>query len=98
MIRVILPVHLRRLANIEKEVSISANEEATFGSVLDALEEQYPMLKGTIRDQISKERRAYIRYFACGEDYSHHPPETRLPQAVLNGEEALRIIGAMSGG
>jgi hypothetical protein len=98
MIRLIIPVHLRRLANIEKEVSLPVNQDATFASVLDALEEQYPMLKGTIRDQISKERRAYIRYFACGEDYSHQPPETRLPEAILNGEEALRIIGAMSGG
>ncbi len=98
MIRVILPVHLSRMAKVDKEISLAVSPDATFGSVLDAIENQYPMLKGTIRDQISKERRAYIRYFACGEDYSHHPPETRLPEDVLNGKEALRIIGAMSGG
>ncbi len=98
MIRVILPVHLRRMAHTEREVMLTVEGEATFEAVLDSLEAQYPMLRGTIRDHTSKERRAYIRYFACGEDYSHHPTDSPLPDDVKNGNEALRIIGAMSGG
>jgi hypothetical protein len=98
MIRVVLPVHLRRMTNTGREVTLDIEGEATFSAVLDTLETQYPMLRGTIRDYVSKERRAYIRYFACGEDYSHHSADTPLPEAVKNGTETLRIVGAMSGG
>mgnify|MGYP001285250200 FL=1 len=98
MIRVILPYHLRNMANVEREVVLSVAGEPTFASILDQLEQQYPMLKGTIRDHVSRERRPYIRFFACGQDYSLDPMDTRLPDAVINGSQPLRIVGAMSGG
>jgi len=98
MIRVILPYHLCNLANVEREVALAVDGEPTFASVLDELELQYPMLQGTIRDYISRERRPYIRFFACGQDYSLEPIDTRLPDAVINGTQPLRIVGAMSGG
>ena len=98
MIRVILPTHLWRLANTSREIEIQLEDPATLGSALDAVEARYPVLRGTIRDHLTKERRAFIRFFACGEDLSHEPPETVLPEAVLNGAEPLRIVGAMAGG
>ena len=98
MIRVILPTYLQRLANVGREVQIEIDGDVTFSRLLDRIEEIYPMLKGTIRDHGTKERRAYLRFFACGEDLSHLPSETRLPQDVLGGKEPFRIVGAMSGG
>jgi sulfur-carrier protein len=98
MIRVILPTHLFRLANTGREITIDVEGSPTIESVLDALEAQYPMLRGTIRDHGSKQRRAFIRYFACGLDLSHEPMESPLPVEVVKGEEPLRIVGAMAGG
>jgi hypothetical protein len=98
MIRVILPTNLWRLADISREVQVEAGNSPTFGSLLDALEDRYPVLRGTIRDHVSKERRAFIRFFACGEDYSHEPQETPLPEDVAAGKEPLRIVGALAGG
>ena len=98
MIRVELPVHLRTLARVGGEVKIDVEGEATQRSVLDALEARYPMLRGTIRDQISQERRPFLRFFACGTDLSHEPPDASLPQAVASGVEPLLIIGAIAGG
>lgn len=98
MIRVLLPFHLTRLANTGRQVEIEITGEPTFEAAITALEARYPMLKGTIRDHITKERRDFIRFFACGEDYSLDPPNTRLPEKVIQGDEPLRIVGAMSGG
>ena len=98
MIRVALPTNLRRLANINREIEIEVEGPVTLGSVLDALETRYPMLRGTMRDHITKERRPFIRFFACGEDLSHEPPDAPLPEAVATGSEPLRIVGAMAGG
>jgi sulfur-carrier protein len=98
MIRVILPTHLFRLANTGREITIDVEGSPTIESVVDALEAQYPMLRGTIRDHGSKQRRAFIRYFACGLDLSHEPMESPLPVEVVKGEEPLRIVGAMAGG
>lgn len=98
MIRVVLPTNLRRLANINREIEIEVEEPATLGTVLDALETRYPMLRGTMRDHTTKERRAFIRFFACGEDLSHEPTDAPLPEAVATGSEPLRIVGAMAGG
>jgi len=98
MIRVILPTHLGRLASVGREIELSIEEPVTINSVLDVLENQYPMLRGTLRDPLTKERRDFIRFFACGEDLSLDPPETPLPEAVVNGIDRLRIVGAMAGG
>lgn len=98
MIRVLLPVHLVRLANSSREIQVEVQGPATVSAVLDALEEHYPMLRGTIRDHVTKERRPFIRFFACGEDLSLDSPEEPLPAAVARGEELLRIVGAMAGG
>ena len=98
MIRVELPAHLRTLARVEGEVSIDIDGQATLGSVIDALEIQYPVLRGTIRDYASHERRPFLRFFACQEDLSHEPPDTLLPDAVAAGAEPLLIIGALAGG
>jgi sulfur-carrier protein len=98
MIRVLLPTHLRRLANVEREIVIQAEERATIAKVLDLLEDNYPMLRGTIRDHATKERRPFIRFFACGQDLSHDPPDIPLPMDVETGKEPLRIVGAMAGG
>jgi hypothetical protein len=98
MIRVVLPFHLRSLANVGREVELNLEGEATFAAVLDQLELQYPMLHGAIRDYVSGERRPYIRFFACGLDFSLDPLSSPLPQAVRDGKEPLRIVGAMSGG
>ena len=98
MIRVILPYHLQNLAQVGREVSVQVAGAPTLGKVLDALEAQYPVLRGTIRDHATKERRAFIRYFTCGEDWSLLPGETPLPGAVTSGVEPVRIVGAIAGG
>ena len=98
MIRVVIPHHLRTLAGVAQEVEISIEGLATQGAILDALESKYPMLRGTIRDQVTKERRPFIRFFACGEDLSLESPDIPLPDAVVMGTEPFRIVGAMAGG
>lgn len=98
MIRVVLPAHLRVLANTGKEVTLDVTGPVTQMSVLDALEERYPTLKGTIRDPASKQRRPFIRFFACEDDLSHEPPTAELPRSVAAGQEPLVVIGAMAGG
>ena len=98
MIRVVLPAHLRRLALIDGEVRLDVPGQVSQRSVLDALEASYPMLRGTIRDQDSKRRRAFIRFFACEEDLSHEEPDAPLPAAVASGTEPFLIVGAMAGG
>ncbi len=98
MIRVILPVHLRTLAHVDGEVELPVEGPATQRSVLDALEACYPMLRGTMRDQVTHQRRAFVRFFACEEDLSHESPDALLPDAVAMGAEPLLIIGAMAGG
>lgn len=98
MIRVVLPAHLRRLAGVDGEVRLEITGPVSQRSVLDALEGRYPMLRGTIRDQDSQKRRAFIRFFACEEDLSHEAPDTPLPEAVSRGAEPYLIVGAMAGG
>lgn len=98
MIRVVLPSHLRRLARIDGEVRLEIGGDVTQRSVLDALEATYPMLRGTIRDQETKRRRAFIRFFACEEDLSHEQPDAPLPEEVAAGKEPYLIVGAMAGG
>ena len=98
MIRVILPPHLRNLAHVGSEVELEVPSPVTQRSVLDALEARYPMLRGTIRDQVTLERRAFLRFFACEEDLSHESPDTPLPDAVVSGKEPLLVIGAIAGG
>ena len=98
MIRVVLPYHLRNLARVDGEVQLEVASPVTVRSVLDALEVRHPMLRGTIRDHVSLRRRPFVRFFACKEDLSLEPPETQLPEAVINGAEPFLIIGAMAGG
>jgi len=98
MIRVILPAHLRTLARVGGEVKLDIEGQATQRSVLDALEACYPMLRGTIRDQVTQQRRPFLRFFACEEDLSHELPDAPLPDAVASGVEPLLIIGAIAGG
>ena len=98
MIRVGLPAHLRTLAGAGAEVHVEVAGDVTQRSVLDALEARYPMLRGTIRDQVTAQRRAFVRFFACGEDWSHEPPDAPLPAAVASGEEPFLVIGAIAGG
>jgi molybdopterin synthase sulfur carrier subunit len=98
MIRVILPQHLRTLAHAGSEATIEIEGAATLRSVLDALEARYPMLRGTIRDQVTQERRPFLRFFACEEDLTHEPPDAALPDVVASGKEPLLIIGAIAGG
>jgi hypothetical protein len=98
MIRVVLPYHLRTLAKVDGELTLEVEGEATLGSVLDALESRYPMLRGTIRDHSTLQRRPFLRFFACEEDLSHQPPDTPLPAAVASGAEPFFIIGAIAGG
>ena len=98
MIRVILPPHLRALAHVSGEVQLDVAGRATQRSVLDALEACYPMLRGTIRDHITQQRRPFLRFFACGEDFSHEPPDAPLPDAVASGAEPLLVVGAIAGG
>jgi sulfur-carrier protein len=98
MIRVELPAHLRTLAHVSSEIKLDVEGPATLGSVLDALEVRYPMLCGTIRDHVTRQRRPFLRFFACEEDLSHEPPDAPLPEAVATGAEPLVIIGAIAGG
>ncbi len=98
MIRVVVPWHLRTLARVGSEVELEVEGPATVGAVLDALEAGYPMLQGTIRDHVTRKRRPFVRFFACGLDLSHDQPETPLPDAVATGSEPLLIVGAMAGG
>ena len=98
MIRVVLPAHLRKLARVDREVELDVAGPVTQRSVLDALEARYPMLRGTIRDQVTQQRRAYVRFFACEQDLSHEPPDAPLPAAVATGAEPYLIVGAMAGG
>jgi len=98
MIRVVLPYHLRNLARVEGEVQIEVENPVTLGAVLDSLEAQYPVLRGTVRDHGTLKRRPFVRFFACKEDMSNDPPETVLPGAVRSGEEPFLIVGAMAGG
>jgi sulfur-carrier protein len=98
MIRVVLPTHLRRLANVSREVQIQVEGPITLEAVLDALEASYPMLRGTIRDHVTKQRRPFIRFFACGEDWSLEPTDVSLPEEIVAGAQPLWIVGAMAGG
>ncbi len=98
MIRVLLPYHLQTLARVGREVQLQVEEPATIGSILDALETRYPVLRGTIRDHVTQQRRPFIRFFACGQDFSLEPAGTLLPSAIVTGSEPFRIVGAMSGG
>ena len=98
MIRVVLPYHLRNMARVEGEVKLDIDGAVTQQSVLDELEARYPMLRGTIRDQVTHQRRAFVRFFACEQDLSHEPSDAALPAAVAAGTEPLLVIGAMAGG
>jgi len=98
MIRVTLPAHLRKLAQVEGELTLAVEGPVTQRSVLDALEARYPMLQGTIREHVTLKRRAFVRFFACGDDLSHESPDAPLPEAVANGKEPFMIVGAIAGG
>ena len=98
MIRVVLPLHLRALACVDGEVGLEVAGQVTQRSILDALEARYPMLRGTIRDHVTQQRRAFVRVFACGQDLSHDSPDAPLPAAVAMGAEPFLVVGAMAGG
>ena len=98
MIRVVLPAHLRTLARVDGEVKIEVGGKVTQRAVLDALEAAYPALRGTIRDQVTQQRRAFLRFFACSEDLSNESPDALLPEPVATGAEPLLVVGAMAGG
>jgi sulfur-carrier protein len=98
MIRVMIPTHLSRLANTGREIELALDGTPTISAVLDALEAQYPMLRGTLRDHSTKQRRPFIRFFAMGQDLSHEPTDAPLPDEVIQGTQPLLIIGAMAGG
>jgi hypothetical protein len=98
MIRIVLPAHLRKLARVDDEVELQVAGPVTRRSVLDALEAGYPMLRGTIRDQVTQERRAFLRFFACEQDLTHEAPDAPLPPAVVAGQEPYLVVGAMAGG
>jgi hypothetical protein len=98
MIRIILPAHLRDLAKVDRELVLGVVGQTSVNIILTALETQYPMLRGTIRDQVTLQRRPFIRFFACGEDLSQDSPDNPLPEEVVNGIDVLRIVGAMAGG
>ena len=98
MIRVVLPQHLRTLAGAQREVKLDVDGQVTQRSVLDALEARYPMLRGTIRDQVTEQRRPFLRFFACEQDLSHEPPDAPLPDAVATGAEPFLVVGAIAGG
>ncbi len=98
MIRVTLPPPLRKLARVDGEVSLEIHGQVTQRAVLDALEARYPMLSGTIRDHVTQRRRAFVRFFACGQDLSHESPDALLPDPVASGAEPFRIVGAIAGG
>ena len=98
MIRVVLPAHLRTLAQVDGEVQLEVEGQATQRSVLDALESRYPMLRGTLRDHVTKQRRPFVRFFACEEDLSHESPDAPLPEPVATGAEPFLVVGAIAGG
>ena len=98
MIRVILPAHLRTLARVNSEVKVAVAGPVTTRTILDALEDAYPMLRGTIRDHVTRQRRPFLRFFACEQDLSHDAPDTPLPDAVVSGAEPFMVVGAMAGG
>ena len=98
MIRVILPQNLRKLAHVEGELQLEIAGEVTQRSILDSIEAAYPMLRGTMRDHVTQQRRPLVRFFACEQDFSHEPPDAPLPDAVVSGEEPFIILGAMAGG
>ena len=98
MIRVVMPEHLRTLAGVSGDVTLEVDGEVTRQSILDALERQYPMLRGTIREHVSGERRPFLRFFACGEDVTHQSPDTPLPKEIASGAEPFYVIGAIAGG
>ena len=98
MIRVVLPAHLRTLARVDGEVKLDIEGRVTQRSVLDALETRYPMLRGTIRDHVTQQRRAFVRFFACEQDLSHEPPDAPLPEPVATGAEPFLVVAAMAGG
>ncbi|HLG17854.1 MAG TPA: MoaD/ThiS family protein [Blastocatellia bacterium] len=98
MIRIELPYHLRTLAKVDLEVEVDVQGQVTLGSVIDALEARYPMLRGAIRDHVTGQRRPFVRFFACELDLSHEPPDAPLPDAVATGAEPLLVIGAIAGG
>jgi hypothetical protein len=98
MIRVLLPYHLQTLANVSREVELQVEGLVTTRAILDALEARYPVLRGTIRDHVTRERRAFIRFFACGEDLSLESLDAPLPEAIARGTEPFRVVGAMAGG
>jgi hypothetical protein len=98
MITVVLPAHLRTLAKVDGDVEIEIDGVVTQRSILDALEAAYPMLRGTIRDHVTRERRAFLRFFVCGEDWTHESPDAPLPEAIASGAEPFYIIGAIAGG
>jgi sulfur-carrier protein len=98
MIRVVLPAHLRKLAHVDGEVQVEVAGPVTQRTVLDAVEARYPMLRGTIRDHTTQQRRAFVRFFACEQDLSHESPDAPLPDAVASGREAFMVIGAIAGG
>src|SRR5947207_381180 len=98
MIRVILPYHLRTLAKLDGDLTLTVECPVTQRSILDALESRYPMLRGTIRDHVTGQRRAFVRFFACNQDLSHEPPDAPLPDAVASGAEPFWIVGAIAGG
>jgi hypothetical protein len=97
-VRVVLPAHLRKLARQEREVVLDVAGPITLGGVLDALEARHPVLRGTIRDQVTRRRRPFVRFFACEQDLSHDSPDTPLPDAIARGDEPLLVVGAMAGG
>ncbi len=97
-IRVVLPPHLRTLAQVDGDVVLEVPGEVTQRSVLDALESRYPVLRGTIRDHVTQQRRPFVRFFSCGQDLSHEPPDAPLPDAVATGAEPLWVVGAIAGG
>ena len=98
MIRVVLPFHLRTLAGVSGEITLKVEGALTPSSILDALEARFPMLRGTTRDHVTKRRRAFVRFFACGQDFSNDPPDTPLPDAIASGAEPFLIVGAIAGG
>ena len=98
MIRVVLPHHLRTLARVSREIELQVEGPITLSAILDALEAQYPMLRGTIRDHATKQRRPFLRFFACGQDLSHEPPDAPLPDEVALGTEPFLVVGAVAGG
>ncbi|HXE58251.1 MAG TPA: MoaD/ThiS family protein [Gemmatimonadales bacterium] len=98
MIRVVLPQHLRTLARVNGEVELEVPPPVTLGAVLDALEARYPVLQGTIRDHVTRRRRAFVRFYACQQDFSHEPADAPVPEAVAAGAEPFLVVGAMAGG